>query len=409
MHDSIMSEHMYGENVDARSLSGCLHETIADAFTMYFMAHSYHWNVTGVEFSQFHAFFAEIYEDVYGSIDPLAENLRKLGEKAPLNLLQICQTTSIAPTTPKCDPISMTSELFSANEEVIRSLYSAFECANGDNQQGIADFLAGRIDSHEKWRWQLGTTIGIEPGKVEADLPVEATVVVVEDQPMFAAASKKAPKKDRIYGSKTNKPGSAEAKNSKTIKFSDKTETALRNKMKEHNENSPAGRKTTMAQLKAVYRRGAGAFSSSHRPGKTRDQWAMARVNAYLKLLKSGRPANSNYTQDNDLLPAGHPKSSKKKASAESISASGIETEADLLEAELTVTLSPFEDYESTEDALLALAEFSDLGYEIMPSLRATWKRAVADQEDPFDRAFELATLHHDSRDADLLPRADRD
>jgi len=395
-------------------IAACLHRTFSNVFTMYFMAHAFHWNVKGPEFTQFHNFFSDIYEDLFDSIDPIAENIRKLGYNAPMNLGHVVSSCDVAMSDPDCDPMSMSAELYAANNAVISVLYKTFECANECNQQGVADFIAGRIDAHEKWRWQLGTTIGMDknmrpmlPGKTKADLPVEATYVV-EGQPMYAAGSKPAPKKDRIYGSKTNKPGSAKAKNSKKIKFSDKTETALRNKMKEHNENAPAGRKTTMAQLKAVYRRGAGAFSSSHRPGKTRDQWAMARVNAYLKLLKSGRPANSNYTQDNDLLPAGHPKSSKKKASAESISASGIVADADLLEAELTVTLSPFEDYESTEDALLALAEFSDLGYEIMPSLRAAWKRAVTDQEDPFDRAFELATLHHDSRDADLLPRADR-
>lgn len=403
----------YGEGDAKNDLASCLYQTISDAFMMYFMAHSYHWNVTGPEFSQFHDFFADVYGDVHGSIDPLAENIRKIGYKAPMHLLQICNITQVPHSEPGCDPMSMTRELYDANEVVIADLYATFECANNANQQGIADFIAGRIDSHEKWRWQLGTTLGIEakmpsmmPGKTGADLPVEATIVVVEDQPMFAAASRKAPKKDRIYGSKTNKPGSAEAKNAKTIKFSDKTETALRNKMKEHNENAPAGRKTTMAQLKAVYRRGAGAFSSSHRPGKTRDQWAMARVNAYLKLLKSGRPENSNYNQDNDLLPAGHPRSSKKNASA--LSASGIESDVDLLDAELTVALRPFDEYESTEDVILALAEFSDLGYEVMPSLRASWKRAVAAQEDPFERALELATLHYDSRDADLLPRADR-
>lgn len=396
----------YGEGGAKSDLAECLYQTISDAFMMYFMAHSYHWNVTGPEFVQFHDFFADIYEDVHGSIDPLAEDIRKIGYKAPMHLLQICDSTRVAHSEPNCDPMSMTAELYAANEIVISDLYAAFGCANDANQQGVADFIAERINAHEKWRWQLGTTIGIEPGKTEADLPVEATIVVVEDQPMFAAASKPAPKKDRIYGSKTNKPGSAEAKNAKTIKFSDKTETALRNKMKEHNENAPAGRKTTMAQLKAVYRRGAGAFSSSHRPGKTRDQWAMARVNAYLKLLKSGRPENSRYVQDNDLLPAGHPRSSKKNASA--LSASGIESDVDLLDAELTVALRPFDEYESTEDVILALAEFSDLGYEVMPSLRASWKRAVAAQEDPFERAFELATLHYDSRDADLLPRADR-
>jgi hypothetical protein len=91
--------------------------------------------------------------------------------------------------------------------------------------------------------------------------------------------------------------------------------------------------------LKAVYRRGAGAFSTSHRPGKTRDQWAMARVNAFLKLLRSGSPSNPKYKQDNDLLPAKHPKSSKKSASVSGIVASArlVPEEQDLAEALLEV------------------------------------------------------------------------
>lgn len=149
----------------------------------------------------------------------------------------------------------------------------------------------------------------------------------------------KAPKKDRIYGSKKNKPGSASTSKSSSVKFSAKTEQALKNKVQEHNKKASAGRKATLGQLKAVYRRGAGAFSSSHRPGKTRDQWAMARVNAYLKLLKSGRPSNPNYKQDNDLLPAGHPRSTKKSASTETVTASGhlVPEEQDLADALLEV------------------------------------------------------------------------
>ena len=63
--------------------------------------------------------------------------------------------------------------------------------------------------------------------------------------------------------------------------------------------------------LKAVYRRGAGAYSTSHAPKMSRHGWAIARVNAFLTLLRTGRPSNSGYTQDNDLLPKGHPKKSK--------------------------------------------------------------------------------------------------
>lgn len=218
----------------------------------------------------------------------------------------------------------------------------------------------------------------------------EAEIVVV-----VSAASRRAPKKDRIYGSKKNKPGSADG--TKKIVFSAKVEDALKNKVKEHNEKASEGRKATLAMLKAVYRRGSGAFSSSHRPGKTRDQWAMARVNAFLRLLRSGRPANPNYKQDNDLLPAKHPRSSKGEASTITASA--------LASSELTVTLLEEHEYESPEHAIVAFAEYSGLGYEIIPALRASWLRAVGEREDPFSRAKELATLTYSSIDADLLPK----
>ena len=118
-----------------------------------------------------------------------------------------------------------------------------------------------------------------------------------------------APKKDQKKGSKKNKPDSAKDDKGK-ITFSAKTVEKLKNKVSEHNKKGK-GSKATLGMLKAVYRRGAGAYSSSHAPKMSRDGWAMARVNAFLTLLRTGRPANSAYKQDNDLLPKGHPRSSK--------------------------------------------------------------------------------------------------
>jgi len=118
-----------------------------------------------------------------------------------------------------------------------------------------------------------------------------------------------APKKDRIKGSPKNKPGSARPGGSVT--FSQKVTNSLKEKVKNHNEKSD--RKVTLGMLKAVYRRGAGAYSTSHRPGVSRAAWSMARVNAFLRLVRSGRPANPKYVQDNDLLPRGHPRKGKGK------------------------------------------------------------------------------------------------
>lgn len=178
------------------------------------------------------------------------------------------------------------------------------------------------------------------------------------------------------------------------INFSAEVTATLKNKVQEHNAKASDGRKATLGMLKAVYRRGAGAYSSSHRPGTDRNQWAMARVNAFLRLLRTGRPANSNYVQDNDLLPHGHLRSSKASASVEFSSDGDIYAE-----------LLSEEDYESPEHAIVAMAELSKLSYDGIPALRAAWMRGVRDNESPFDRAAVLASALDKSKDSDLLPK----
>ena len=123
-----------------------------------------------------------------------------------------------------------------------------------------------------------------------------------------------APPKDQVTGSDKNPVGSAKAPaGSGTIELSEAIETGLANKAKEHNDEvgDNHGKRATVGMLRTVFRRGAGAYSTSHRPGVTRDQWSYARVNAFLYLLRNGRPENAKYVGDNDLLPKSHPKSTR--------------------------------------------------------------------------------------------------
>jgi len=100
----------------------------------------------------------------------------------------------------------------------------------------------------------------------------------------------------------------------KSAKVTAEQEKTLEGKIKEFNEkesNTKNGN-ATLGQLKSVFQRGLGAFNTSHSPVvKSAEQWAYARVNAYLYLLKNGRPENPKYDTDYDLLPKGHPKANK--------------------------------------------------------------------------------------------------
>ena len=61
-------------------------------------------------------------------------------------------------------------------------------------------------------------------------------------------------------------------------------------------------------------------------------------------------------------------------------------------------------EYVSAEHAITMLAEYSGLGYDVIPALRGAWIRAVQNKEDPYKRALDLAYNTYNSPDADLLP-----
>jgi len=102
---------------------------------------------------------------------------------------------------------------------------------------------------------------------------------------------------------------------------SGRVRTALTNKVEDHNSKNPKHR-ATLRMLIAVFNRGVGAYRTN--PGSVRgnvtsaDQWAMARVNGFLRALRTGKFRRKPY--DQDLLPSSHPLSSKKSGNkAESV------------------------------------------------------------------------------------------
>lgn len=148
--------------------------------------------------------------------------------------------------------------------------------------------------------------------------------------------------------------------------------------------------------LREVYRRGARAHAAGD--GMSREKAGMARVVAFCRLLTTGKPNNSAYVSDNDLLPVEHPRSTAKDAG---LTASAVcET--------LSIEVPDTNEFDTAEDAVLTLTEYMGFGYRAEPAIRASWRRAVRNGEDPYRRARLLAELTYDSLDADLLPIRNR-
>jgi starvation-inducible DNA-binding protein len=131
---------------------------MADVVTMYFVAQGYHWNVEGEDFSQYHSLFGDIYSDVYESIDPIAENIRKMGDYAPFTLSKFVDLRTVESKEVAPNPKAMAKALLKVNDGVITSINNTITAAEKAGEQGVIDFLAGRDDMHKKWRWMLNAS-----------------------------------------------------------------------------------------------------------------------------------------------------------------------------------------------------------------------------------------------------------
>lgn len=133
--------------------------------------------------------------------------------------------------------------------------------------------------------------------------------------------SPKAPKSDTPNPTpKGEDTAKGDASTSRGAEVDKATEETLQQKVDEFNEKykDKLGYGVTIGQLKSVYQRGVGAYNTSHSPNvSSAKQWALARVNAFLYLVKEGRPQNRNYTTDYDLLPTKHPKREQLSAIAQ--------------------------------------------------------------------------------------------
>jgi len=116
-----------------------MRKVLADTFAMYLKSHNYHWNVEGANFPQYHDFFGNLYEELHGAVDPT----------------RFLELTTIEDETSIPGGIEMVRRLAMDNEKVLATLDIAFKLADELDQQGLADFIAGRIDAHKKHGWML--------------------------------------------------------------------------------------------------------------------------------------------------------------------------------------------------------------------------------------------------------------
>lgn len=132
----------------------------ASEYSFYLKAHNYHWNVTGINFPQYHQLFDMIYTEVYENIDDFAENIRKLQSFVPGSFEKFSLLSKIQDETEIPNAEQMLQTLLDDSQKMIKLLKICFDLATENREEGLADFLAGRMDAHQKHSWMMRATLG---------------------------------------------------------------------------------------------------------------------------------------------------------------------------------------------------------------------------------------------------------
>ena len=124
-------------------------------FGLYFKTHSYHWNVEGPNFVEYHTYLGQLYTQIFNNTDLIAEKLRALQIYAPVSLTRMMELSDIEEDASILDVPQMFKNLVVANDRYIIHLRAGIVAAEAANEPAIGNFLQDILDQHQKHAWFL--------------------------------------------------------------------------------------------------------------------------------------------------------------------------------------------------------------------------------------------------------------
>ena len=124
-------------------------------FGLYFKAHTFHWNVEGPNFAEYHGFLGNFYDSVFDQTDSIAEHIRALGSYTPTSLSRMIELSKIDELSAIPSPLIMMSELAQDNDKYIMELRAGIAIADAADEPAVGNFLQDILDAHQKHGWML--------------------------------------------------------------------------------------------------------------------------------------------------------------------------------------------------------------------------------------------------------------
>jgi len=140
-------------------LSQALKIVLANHYAFSLKAQNFHWNVEGPDFSQYHALFGSIYEEVYASVDTIAERVRTIGFYTPGSFRRYLELSQVEDQVEIPNARSMIEKLLADISPVQTSIKVCYDLSEQNSNHGLSNLMAERQDAFAKHAWMLTATL----------------------------------------------------------------------------------------------------------------------------------------------------------------------------------------------------------------------------------------------------------
>ncbi len=138
------------------TVTDALNGLVADAFALYLKTKNFHWHLSGPNFRDFHVMLDEQADQIYASIDPLAERVRKIGGKTIRSIGHIAKLQTLKDNDEDyVAPLDMLLELMADNKSVAKAMRDAHSLCDDHEDVATASLLEVYIDETERRTWFL--------------------------------------------------------------------------------------------------------------------------------------------------------------------------------------------------------------------------------------------------------------
>ena len=139
-----------------RDISAELNALLADTFALYFKTKNFHWHMSGPSFRDYHLLLDEQSDQIFATVDPIAERVRKLGGTTLRSSGHAVRLQRLSDNDADfVTPADMLAELSQDNQRVAAFMRETHALCDRYGDVATASLLEVWIDEAERRTWFL--------------------------------------------------------------------------------------------------------------------------------------------------------------------------------------------------------------------------------------------------------------